>query len=184
MWEKPTSEGTIEKMLGLNDVKWSQIYILARRITVDSYSRQFFFKLTHNILFLNKALKRMRLVESSMCSYCNLAEETPIHFFAECQFVIRLWNQIQSFFGSCLNLPEITPQSAILGWYQEEDRKILKNQILLTFKMVLYKDKELRRCSIDRVINKLKMVKTIEHAISTNRDYNTAKWDPIMELLG
>ena len=99
MWEKPTSEEKIEQILGLIDVNWSHIYILGRKITVDSYSRQFYLKFTHNVLFLNKALKRMRLVESSMCSYCNIAEETPIHFFAECQYVVGLWRQIQGFLG-------------------------------------------------------------------------------------
>ena len=90
-WEKPTSEEKIEQQLGINGLNWSKIEMLGRRITVDSYSRQFYFKLTHNILFLNKALKRMKLVDSSMCSYCNADEETLIHFFAKCQYVVGVW---------------------------------------------------------------------------------------------
>ena len=182
-WEKPTSEEKIEQVLGLVGVDWSRIYMLGRKITIDNYSRQFYFKLTHNILYLNRALNRMNLVESSLCSFCNNAEETPIHLFAECDYVVRLWSQIQDFFRSCLNLEDLTPQSAILGWYQDGELKILKNQILLIFKMVLYKDRELKYCGLERFLNKLRSIKIIEQVISSNREYNISKWNPIRMLL-
>ena len=54
MWEKPTSEEKIEQELNDSQLIWQKIYMLG--ITLDSYSRQFHFKITHNILFLNKAL--------------------------------------------------------------------------------------------------------------------------------
>ena len=44
IWEKPTSEGKIEQMLGESNLIWSKIYMLGRKITLDSYSRQFHFK--------------------------------------------------------------------------------------------------------------------------------------------
>ena len=53
IWEKPTSEEKIEQELGESQLIWSKIYILGRKITLDNYSRQFHFKLTHNVLFLN-----------------------------------------------------------------------------------------------------------------------------------
>ena len=62
MWEKPTSEDKIEQLLGETNLVWFKIYMLGKKIKLDSYSRQFHFKLTHNILYLNKALKRMNLV--------------------------------------------------------------------------------------------------------------------------
>ena len=55
--------------------------MLGRRITLESFSKQFNFKLNHNVLFLNKALKKMSIVESNLCSYCNDEDETTIHFF-------------------------------------------------------------------------------------------------------
>ena len=182
IWEKPTSEGKIEQQLSLNSLNWSKIYMLGRKMTLDSYSRQFHFKLTHNILFLNKALKRMKLVNSSMCSYCNAVEETPVHLFAECQNVISLWGHVQEFFRSKLVLFDLTPQSAILGWDQEDNFSILKNQILLIFKMIVYKDRELGRSNLNRIINKLKLVRAIEFGISTNNDYNNMKWEPVREI--
>ena len=57
-----------------------------------------------------------------------------------------------------------------------------KNQILLIFKMMVYKDRELGVCSLSRVLNKLKMVRAIEYSVHTNIEYNRNKWDPIEEL--
>ena len=94
MWEKPTSEEKIEQELGATDLIWSKIYMLGRRITLDSYSRQFHFKITHNVLFSNKALYRMNIVESSLCSYCNIEDETTVHLFSNCLVIKGLWGEV------------------------------------------------------------------------------------------
>ena len=183
IWEKPTSEEKIEQELGDSQLIWPKIYMLGRRITLDSYSRQFNFKINHNVLFLNKALKKMKLVESSLCSYCNVEEETTIHLFSGCLCIRELWGEVQLFFRSKLLLEDLTPQSAILGWYKETNMGILKNQILLIFKMIVYKDRVTGSCSLNRVLNKIKMVKAIEYGIQTKNEYNRNKWEPIGELL-
>jgi len=87
------------------------------------------------------------------------------------------------FFRSKVILADLTPQSAILGWYQEKRVCVLKNQILLIFKMIVYKDREMGICSVGRVLNKLKMVRSIEYDIHTNNEYNRNKWEPINDLL-
>ena len=157
--------------------------MLGQKITLDSYSRQFHFKLTHNVLFLNKALKRMNLVESSLCSYCNLEDETTVLLFSGCSYVRGLWGEVQNYFRSKVLLADLNPQSAILGWYKEKTLCILKNQILLIFKMMVYKDREKGMCRVDRVLNKLKMVRSIEYNIHTNIEFNRNKWEPIADLL-
>ena len=125
----------------------------------------------------------MNLVVSSLCPYCKTVDETPIHLFAECSYVGGLWGQLQNFFEDYIHLGEITPQSAILGWQNEEVLGIIKNQILLIFKMVVYKYRDVGFCSLDMFINKLRMIKNIEHSISTNRDFNNRKWNSIGDLL-
>ena len=183
IWEKPTSEEKIEQELGESQLIWSKIYMLGRKITLDSYSRQFHFKLTHNVLFLNKALNRMNLVESSLCSYCNVEDETTVHLFSGCVFVRGVWGEVQNYFRNKIILSDLNPQSAILGWYQEKTLCTLKNQILLIFKMVVYKERENGNCSLNRVLNRVKMVRAIEYGIHTNSDYNRNKWEPIEDLL-
>ena len=87
------------------------------------------------------------------------------------------------FFRSSLVLADLTPQSAILGWLFEDDLILIKNLILLIFKVVVYKDRELGVCSIERFLNKLRKIMIIEHNLSTNQEYNKKKWDSIRGLL-
>ena len=60
---------------------------------------------------------------------------------------------------------------------------ILKNQVLMIFKITVYKDREVGVYSLERFINKLKLVREIEYEISTNNEYNRNKWEPIKILL-
>ena len=49
--------------------------------------------------------------------------------------------------------------------------------------MTIYKDRELGICNLNRILNKLKMVRAIEHSIQTNNEYHREKWEPIDDLL-
>ena len=89
--EKPTSESRIEKILNTTNIQWSKVYALGKNVTIDNFTRQFHIKLTHNILFLNKSLSKMGISNSSLCSYFNINDETPIHLFFHCKVVTSLW---------------------------------------------------------------------------------------------
>ena len=184
MKENPTSENKITEIINIRDeIKWSDAYTIARKTTIDNYSRSFHFKLSHNILYLNKILNRMHLADTSICSYCHIEDETIVHLFSACQITLNTWLQLKNFFSRNLELPLLTPQSAFLGLYNITDNKIIINQILLTFKMVIYKAREMGSCNMFRIINKLKQTKIIEDNISQNvenkRTYNEQKWSNI-----
>ena len=53
--------------------------------------------------------------------------------------------------------------------------------------MVLYKDKELKKCELERFLNKLRLIKKIEYEISLknekSREYNVRKWAIIFDIL-
>ena len=49
--------------------------------------------------------------------------------------------------------------------------------------MMVYKDRGMGSCSLNRVLNKLKMVRTIESSIHTNNEYDMNKWEKIKYLL-
>ena len=95
----------------------------------------------------------------------------------------RFLGLLQVFFRIKLILADLTPQSAILGWYQEGNFCVLKNQILLIFKIILYKYRELGRSSLNRILSKSKLVRKIENGINTNHEYNNRKWEQIKDLL-
>ena len=59
--QKPTSEANIMLTLDIESICWKKVYVLASKVTIDNYARQFHFNVTHNILYLNKSLFRMGL---------------------------------------------------------------------------------------------------------------------------
>ena len=56
--------------------------------TIDSYTRGFYFKCTHNILFLNKMLFKWKMVASPLCSFCKQEDENISHLFSKCSYLI------------------------------------------------------------------------------------------------
>ena len=60
-------------------------------------------------------LFRFGKIDSPLCSFCKMMEETLLHLFDNCTKT-KLSNQLKEFvFNETLSFPLLTPQSAILG---------------------------------------------------------------------
>ena len=181
--KKPTAEATINRNFENLDLNWPKIHMIARYSTIDSYTRMFHFKCTHNILYLNRALHRMGLAESVLCSYCAVANETVEHLFFDCVPTKNLWVQIQNRFGS-MELPDLTRESAFIGL--PHDVTALIQHMHLVFRICLYKGRENKSCNLQYFINKLKQIKQIESYITFSnprkRLVNSGKWSGLPEL--
>ena len=84
MYEKPTSQSYYEKLLETTNLNWKEIYILPRKVSIDTNFRMFQYKILNNILFLNKLLFKFEKLQSPLSSFCNSADETPLHIFYTC----------------------------------------------------------------------------------------------------
>ena len=51
---KPSSNIYFKKMFNHDDIDWTAIYMLPRLITHNAYMRYFQYKISNNILYLNK----------------------------------------------------------------------------------------------------------------------------------
>ena len=78
--------------------------------------RSFQYKLLNNVLFLNKKLHIFGIKSSSLCSFCNLCDETPLHIFYECGGIECLLSDLVEYFQNSLVLPILTQQAAIFGF--------------------------------------------------------------------
>ena len=115
-YKKPTSQVYFKNLFENNDFDWNKIYILPRLATLDSVLRSFQYKVLHNVLYLNQKLFLFRIAPSPLCSFCNTEEETVVHIFYSCVFAKNLWNDLKKSLESVLQLPDLTPQSAIFGF--------------------------------------------------------------------
>ena len=69
---------------------------------------------------------------------------TSQKYFADCSKSKALWNNLKEFFKDTINLPSLTPQSAIIRFRQTDQELFLfLNCFLLLFKYYLY----VLRCS-------------------------------------
>ena len=67
-----------------SDLDWKTIYMLPCIVTKDSRLRVFQYKLLNNVLYLNKMLFRFGKIDSPVCSFCKMIDETPLHRFYNC----------------------------------------------------------------------------------------------------
>ena len=170
--KKPTSQSYFENLFPNYTFDWKQIYLLPLIITTNSYQRNFQDKILHNILYLNKKLYIFGKIDSPLCSICPSNDDTVANLFCECVRVSQLWSQLRTFFSTDLNLPLLTPQTAIFDFLVETDTCIVKitNHLLLIFKVYIYKSREKGFVDVSSLINELREIKTPKKNIATNND--------------
>ena len=178
----PTSQKYFNNLFGVI-LNWDKIYTLPRILTRDSYMQIFQYKLLHNALFLNARLFHLGHSLSAMCSLCDNFSESPVHLFCECAVTRNLWYELSLFLSPHLVLDPLTPQSALVGIFNDCEDNLIKNHILLLFKFCIYKN----RCkTLNKyvVINRLKSNFNIEKHLSTSSSSNfEKKWRKVIPVL-
>ena len=163
---KPTWNIYFEKLFENTTLDWNKIYLSPRLATIDTTLRSFQYKILNNVLFLNKKLYTFGIANTALCSFCNTLEEIPIHIFFDCIHVKCTWDRLRTKFQNYFILPSLTPQTAILGQYNEaNDNDNLLNHILLIFKYI-YISREKQTLNINILIANLIKVKKREKQIS------------------
>ena len=65
----PVSKCKYEQLFPTHDLPWKDIYLLPRSATLDSKLREFQCKVLSRILYANKALHRMGILNSPACTF-------------------------------------------------------------------------------------------------------------------
>ena len=78
-------------------------------------------------------------IDSPLCSFCKMIEETPLHLFYNCIKTKLLWDQLKDFISNkTLCFSSLTPQSASVGYINLSDDYLLINDIILINKFYIY----------------------------------------------
>ena len=163
---KPTSQHYFSKIFPNITIDWKKVYLLPMLTTRDSFSRIFQYKILNNILFLNKKLFLFGKVESPLCSFCHLEEETPLHIFFYCQFSKTLWVNLVSKYDT-LNWPIMTPQSAVLGFVDSNNEEIiLTNHLLLIYKIFIFQSRVKGTLFSQLLFKRIASIKFFEETVS------------------
>ena len=144
----------------------------------------------NNILFLNKLLFKCKKVPSPLCYFCNSADETTLHIFYTGNITERLWNELQYFVSQYLYISEITPQSALFGFFNignQQNNFLLINHFLLLFKYYLCRSRENEAVCFTSLELYLIKIKTIKQNISPyssqKKEKCRKKWRVIGNIL-
>ena len=121
---------------------------MPRRVTLDTNLRMFQYELLNNVLYRNNMLFRFRKVDYPLSSYCNEEEETPFHLFHSCLKTKQLWNKLKQYLSQFINNLPFTPQSFIVGIFDNNQHAMLINHLLLIFKFYIYMPETQNNCTL------------------------------------
>ena len=184
----PTAQRIMEALLQEPNIEWSLVYTIPRKVTIDTSTRIFQYKILNNILYLNNRLYKMTIAESPLCSLCGNDTETIWHLFVHCTITQNLWKQMQNWLSKVLDIPELTSKIAILGKYPcQGGTDVLVNCIILMSKKFQYTHRKLTM-QVEFVALKhyIAYTQKIEQKIAWKNGKLTLhfkKWNPITELL-
>ena len=113
--QKPTSQKSIEKLLGNDDINWQEVHMILCKVSISSSIRIFQYKILNNILYLNRKISKFYQGVSHLCSLCLKEHEDILHLFYECDETQLLWETLSKKVAGFLSLPKLEPELALLA---------------------------------------------------------------------
>ena len=156
---KPTSQAYLENLFSNFKPNWKRIYLLPKRVTLDTNLRMFQYKLLNNVLYLNNVIFRFKKVDSPLSSYCNEEKETSFHLFHSCLKTKQLWYKLRQYLSQFINTPHSNPQSSIVITFDNNEHSMIINHSLLIFKFYVYSARNIKQLNFDNLKKTTKKTK-------------------------
>ena len=144
-----------------------------------SHQQQFFSQQlspgpSHNlnrVVYTNKLLYKMKLSDTSLCTFCGEYEESLEHLFLRCQFSKNFWMQIVSWLNEFnVTIIELKDNEIMFGYTNESPHWTFLNNILIIGKQVIYSNRLGKSKPLfSQFIVKRKYIERIEHYIAKSR---------------
>ena len=185
--EIPTSRKYFIRLFPNLQCDWKDIYLLPRKVTIDTKLRIFQYKLLSNILYLNKHLFMYRKKDTKHCSFCKLQDETINYLFVECNYSKNLWRDLKTYCQPSFSLPFLCPQSATFGFSDIDlHSSLLLNHISLLYKHYIYYSRDSAKLSLAALTRFIKKVYVMEKRLSFENEKKSKalnkKWRKMMLL--
>ena len=74
---------------------WPLAYQLPFLCSLETKLREFQYKILNHILFTNSLLYKIKMVDSPLCSFCSMQDETTEHLFFHCDKVRLFWEELK-----------------------------------------------------------------------------------------
>ena len=138
-FKTPTSQKHISEKLNNKDIEWVSIYKRVYSLTNNLRLREFQYKILNNCIFLNEKLFKCKIVESPLCTFCELSNESIDHFFVQCDKSKNLYLKINQWLSSAnIRLPDLNIENVTIGGSNDNTEEFL----FLLYKYALYSCKQ------------------------------------------
>ena len=111
-----------EFQVDIDNDYWQLCFKQIYSCTISSNLRIFQYKFLHRVIFLNHRLYKMNIKDTSLCSFCNVSDETIEHFFFSCEvsknFWLQVWDWLQEVTGTRIIFSKI---EILIGFRDLED---------------------------------------------------------------
>ena len=182
----PTSKHKYKELLPTTDLPWQEIYLLPRSATVDSKPREFQYKCLNRIVFTNKVLYKMGIVDSPMCNFCGKSEESLEHPFIYCEISKKLWlletKWLKDYF---INFHSLNSIDTTFGFFRKDF--LLLNHIIIICKQVIFQCRSLDiKPSLALLKARIKNVYQVELFIAKNNkslETLNKKWKELLPVV-
>ena len=179
----PVSIAKYEQLFPSHDLSWKDIYLLPRSTSLDSKMREFQYKILNRILYANKALYKMGIVNSPLCTFCQISEESLEHLFIHCPISSAFWLSVAKWLKIYFpSIHVLTGVNIMFGLFGED--KQLINHIVLLGKQVIFQSRYLNvNPSLPLLKAKLKNAYQLEVFIAKQNDAmdtHNEKWKAII----
>ena len=122
-------------------------------------------------------LFRFGKIDSPLCSFCKMIDETPLRLFYNCIKTKLICDQLKEFISNkTLSFPSLTPQSVILGHIELSDNHLLINHLIFIYKFYVYNSRNRGYLNIERLKAIIDKTKRIEEEISKHELKKRSKY--------
>ena len=141
------------------------------------------YKIIHRILGVKYLLAKMKITNTSLCSFCGNQNETIQHLFYDCDRISELWENIRIWIRQKINIElNLNKLTVIMGYLNQDNHKIPINFLLLNTKAYIF------YCSRkNKIPNIQELQKRIKNSISEERMLSKLRikewhlWEKIVE---
>ena len=153
------------------NIKWKIVYTTYIRSTISSIIRNFQYKFLTRILPTNKWLYKCKLVNSSLCDFCNMFTDSINHLFWECQHIQQFWRDLHTFLATKHVYIDFSYELISFGFLDNSQLPYSKNFIVFSAKYFIF----INKCNktipdITNYKNYLYKQINVEKQIAINRD--------------
>ena len=177
----------LELDLQINKLTWKHIFHICFKSVYNDDLVWLQYKILHRILGTQRLMLNMKITDSDLCRLCNSCSETLLHLLVNCNHVVRLWRNLESWLKMALNMNfTFTSNDIILGYLINSNISTPINVIIMVTKKYIFS------CAyrnitpnIQQLIQKLTCVFQEERLAYINMDKENIffkKWEKMLML--